>query len=49
MSGSGRNDQGELAELDCRYAAERTKSNVIPQTALSGPYQEGNLEDGDEG
>lgn len=30
MSGSGRNDQGEMLELDCHYEAKRMKSNVMP-------------------
>lgn len=30
MSGSGRNDQGEMLGLDCHYEAKRMKSNVMP-------------------
>lgn len=30
MSDSGRNDQGEMLELDCHYEAKRMKSNVMP-------------------
>lgn len=30
MSGSGRNEQGEMLELDCHYEAKRMKSNVMP-------------------
>lgn len=30
ISGSGRNDQGEMLELDCHYEAKRMKSDVMP-------------------
>lgn len=47
ISGSGKNEHGEMAELGCLYEAERTKTQVLPQN-VSGKYQEGYLEDGDE-
>lgn len=46
ISGSGRNEEGEMTELGCLYEAERTKTQVLPQS--DGPYQPGYLEDGDE-
>ncbi|KAK3639615.1 hypothetical protein LTR56_012400 [Elasticomyces elasticus] len=46
ISGAGKNDKGEKAELGCLYEAERTKTQVLPQS--SGTYEDGYLEDGDE-
>ncbi|KXT08711.1 hypothetical protein AC579_1573 [Pseudocercospora musae] len=46
ISGSGRNEKGEMAELGCLYEAERTKTQVMAQ--VSSAYQPGYLEDGDE-
>ncbi|KAK5132099.1 hypothetical protein LTR08_000349 [Meristemomyces frigidus] len=46
ISGSGRNDKGEKAELGCLYEADKTKTKVLPQS--NGTYEDGYLEDGDE-
>lgn len=47
ISGSGKNEKGEHTELGCLYEAERTKTQVMPQSK-SGKYEAGYLEDGDE-
>ncbi|KAK0366618.1 hypothetical protein LTR94_002664 [Friedmanniomyces endolithicus] len=46
ISGSGKNEKGEKAELGCLYEAERTKTKVLPES--SGKYEDGYLEDRDE-
>ncbi|TKA23908.1 hypothetical protein B0A54_17831 [Friedmanniomyces endolithicus] len=46
ISGSGKNEKGEKAELGCLYEAERTKTKILPGS--SGTYEGGYLEDGDE-
>ncbi|EME48928.1 hypothetical protein DOTSEDRAFT_19422 [Dothistroma septosporum NZE10] len=46
ISGSGTDEQGNMAELGCLYEAERTRTALLPQS--SGTYQDGYLEDGDE-
>ena len=48
ISGSGRNEKGEMAELGCLYEAERTKTNVMPPKIASSAYDDGYIEDGDE-
>jgi fumarylacetoacetase len=47
ISGSGRNEKGDKAELGCLYEARRTKTQVLPQSNGT-PYEQGYLEDGDE-
>lgn len=46
ISGSGRDENGKMAELGCLYEAERTQTVVLPRS--NSPYDVGYLEDGDE-
>lgn len=49
ISGSGKNEKGDMCELGCLYEAERTKTPVMPKReGANGDYEEGYLEDGDE-
>lgn len=46
ISGSGRDENGKMNELGCLYEAERTQTDVLPQS--NSTYDVGYLEDGDE-
>lgn len=48
ISGAGRNEKSEKAELGCLYEAEMTKTPVMPESVAGSAYQPGYLEDGDE-
>lgn len=46
ISGSGKDENGQMKELGCLYEAERTQTDVLPRS--EGSYEAGYLEDGDE-
>ena len=48
ISGAGRNEKGEKAELGCLYEVEMTKTPVMPESVVESGYQPGYLEDDDE-
>ena len=50
ISGAGRNEKGEKAELGCLYEVEMTGTNIMPEIIQGegSGYQVGYLEDGDE-